>query len=950
MGRPVRRTLDVDQRTVAAPEVMELSVEGGQRRKFVPLRGRDGELDRTSEILQRVLDTGQGALIVIVGDAGIGKTAILNAVVDRARGLGFSTGVGRAHEREQIAPMTPLLEALRSGPAPLLSRANFTDLAPLYGHQPWLVDRLTAMLEERLLKSPLLIAIDDIHWADELSIFALRIIPRRLAGFPITWLLTSRRPFGATNDLIDAVAHDVQVDVIDLGPLAAQALEELASDRLGLPPDDRLRKLLAGAGGSPFLAVELLDGLARGDEPRRGELPQSFVAGVLKRLTSLPREALQMVRAGSVLGHSFDIHDAAALTGVSPEALLLPCVDSAVRAGVLDDDGNQLSFRHELLRHAIYEDIPPSVRKAMHRSVAALMVAEHRSPLDAVPHVLIYATAGDGQSEKILRQAALLLVTSMPDAAADLIERSFMLLRPDDPEWIETGLDAVAILSKVRRDRDAVRIADRLLLSQPANEDVARIQASLAKPLWHSGQLDEILTRADSALALGDVSDVSRARLAGLRALGLSRSENLARAASIGDAALRAARQIGDGEAQATALHALGETARNEGRHSFALGYFQRLRSLVGNEHVSDDVVTLQLLDRYDEAADLIAEARRQVQEKGGTIGFASSIVFAQMWQDYSQGLLDEADADAETILRQGEEYEDYSYRLEARLVLSRTAQLRGDLPKAREHFLLATERVNRTDDGRAMMVLLVEAWIKESDEDLAGAVQAVEHVIKPTRAIRHRWRLQPAWLIAATRIAVRSGNLLLAREIAALANDVHEKNKDVATIAGAALHAQGLVTEDSDVLRRANELLCNSPRPLVRADVTADYGHLLLSGGSRELGVSALDTAWDIYNRLGAFGDARRVERILRSVGIRRTRWATSPKRPAEGWDALTASEIRVARLIAEGRTNRATAAELHLSPNTVGTHVRSIFVKLGVKSRVQLARAILERSNSPK
>ena len=131
-----------------------MTVEGARSHRPASLRGRGDELERTLSVIERARDTGQATLIAIVGEAGIGKTAFLNTIVDGGQRAGFATGIGRAHERDQIAPMTPLLEALRSGPSPLLSRAGFADLAPLYGHQPWLVDALTGMLEELVLKSP----------------------------------------------------------------------------------------------------------------------------------------------------------------------------------------------------------------------------------------------------------------------------------------------------------------------------------------------------------------------------------------------------------------------------------------------------------------------------------------------------------------------------------------------------------------------------------------------------------------------------------------------------------------------------------------------------------------------------------------------------------------------------------------------------------------------------
>jgi DNA-binding CsgD family transcriptional regulator/tetratricopeptide (TPR) repeat protein len=918
-----------------------MTVEGARSHRPASLRGRGDELERTLSVIERARDTGQATLIAIVGEAGIGKTAFLNTIVDGGQRAGFATGIGRAHERDQIAPMTPLLEALRSGPSPLLSRAGFADLAPLYGHQPWLVDALTGMLEELVLKSPLLIAIDDIHWADQLSMFALRIIPRRLAGFPIAWVLTSRPRSTATNELIDAVSRDVQVEVVELGPLAPSALEELACDRLGTPPDEGTRSLLAGASGSPFLAVELLDGLARGDESRPGTLPLRFVLSALRRLRSLPPEALQMVRTASVLGHTCKLADIAALMEDTPRALLLAALEAAVHAGVLDDDGQQLTFVHDLVRQAIYEDITPSIRREMHRSVVRQIVAAGRSPLDAVPHVLIYASSADGQSERILREAAALLITSMPDAAVDLIERAFELLRPEDPAWIETGLEAITILTKARRGTDAVRIADRLLVSHPSDEDVARIQQLAAVPLWVSGQLDEIVTRVDSALILPGMPVVLRGRLRAYKALGLSRDSDLIASAALGQAALEAGRKTGDETTQSTALHALGEIARNDGRHGDALGYFQELRVLVGNEQLSDVVLTLQLLDRYQEASSLLADARREVEEKSETFDFMSSIVFGQMWQDYSQGLLDEAEAGAATVLRYGEEYEDQG--IEAMLLLGRIAQIRGDTVRAREYFVVAGERANRTDDNKVLMTLLLEAWMEECEDDLDGAVRAVEDVIFPKRAIRHRWRLQPHWLVAASRIAVRGGKMTLAQEIAAIAAEMSEKNPDVATFTATALHARGLLNGDADDLRRATELARSGQRPLVCADISAAHGQLLLARSSQEAGLAALHEAWAIYSRLGAFGDLRRVERIFRDAGIRRPRWSVSRKRPTEGWEALTEIERRVARLIANGSTNRETASELSLSPNTVATHLRSIFTKLGVKSRVQLTRAFL-------
>jgi DNA-binding NarL/FixJ family response regulator len=901
-----------------------------------------------SSLLGRVKETGQGVVIAFFGEAGIGKTALLDHTIDQARKTGFHVGVGRAKERDQIVPMAAMLEAVVSGPTPLLSGGNFADLAPLYGYPAWLVDRLTSMLEERLMRTPLAIAIDDVQWADQLSLFALRIIPQRLAGLPIAWILTSRsQPSDAAKDLITAISLNVAVVSLELQPLRDQDLEQLALDRLGVAPNVRLRALLTGARGNPFLAVELLDAFAHHGAQHIDELPHSFIDRVSQQLWTLPPESLRMVQVASVLGGVFLIDDAAALMNESAEAVTLSSLEPAIRSGILDDSGEALSFRHELLRQAVYEGIPPTVRKALHRRAARRILATGRGVLEAAPHVLVYAATADGESETILREAAALLVTSMPDVAANLIQRSFALLTPEDPVRFDTGKEAIELLSGVRRGNDALVIVESLLASTPSNEEIAQIEALAGVPLWDSGRLDQLLARVERALTLDGVSAPTKTRLEALRCLALSRSADLEAVIRDGQATLEKARAFEDQQSQTIALQALGETSRNAGNHLAALEYFHQLRSLAGDGRLTDEVLTLQLLDRYDESAKLLADGRRSIQEKGATTGVVLSVVIGQLWHNYSLGLLDEAEADGATLLRLSEEFEDDTYRLEGRLILARTAQLRGDIDAARAHFANAAPRIDRGDAGKTLMLHIVDSWLKENEGDLQGAADAVEQVIRPSRTVRHRWRLQGAWLIAATRIAVQSGRTSLAQDIAAIAKEVSRRNSGVATLAAASLHAQSLADGDVKGMEAALAVARKSPRSLVRVDVEMAYGALLsASSDTRERGIAILNTTWNAYHQLGALGEERRIDRALRSAGVRRRRVPAPAKRPAEGWLALTEIERRVARLIGDGYTNRGVAAELSLSPNTIGTHVRSIFGKLGVKSRVQMTRVVLEHA----
>jgi DNA-binding CsgD family transcriptional regulator len=163
--------------------------------------------------------------------------------------------------------------------------------------------------------------------------------------------------------------------------------------------------------------------------------------------------------------------------------------------------------------------------------------------------------------------------------------------------------------------------------------------------------------------------------------------------------------------------------------------------------------------------------------------------------------------------------------------------------------------------------------------------------------------------------------------------------NAGIPLIAAAAAHARGLLHADPQELASAVEQLRSGPRPLVLASALEDLGRLR---SDREAAVHALGEALEIYAACGAAWDASRVRGRLRALGVRRR--LVPAARPQRGWDALTDSELRAAELVAAGNTNRETAAALYLSPHTVGTHLRHAYAKLGINSRLELARIVAE------
>src|ERR1700744_3352447 len=195
----------------------------------MPLVGRGTELTRALGVLTAAAQGGDGAVLLVTGDAGIGKTAFLQAVIAEAVERGYAAGIGKAEETGQIAPGAPLLVALRSGGRPLLSTGEFGQLAPLHHEPLWLIDRTADLLDARAQQTPVLVAIDDWQWADPLSRFALRALAGRMIGLPVVWLLATRgdgRELAA--DLALAAVEQVTLKRIHLAPLGPYDIDASA--------------------------------------------------------------------------------------------------------------------------------------------------------------------------------------------------------------------------------------------------------------------------------------------------------------------------------------------------------------------------------------------------------------------------------------------------------------------------------------------------------------------------------------------------------------------------------------------------------------------------------------------------------------------------------------------------------------------------------------------------
>ncbi|MFI6725910.1 AAA family ATPase [Streptomyces atratus] len=903
------------------------------------LRGREVELEELQALIASVARAGSGGLALIQGEPGIGKSTLLAEAVARARAAGFSAGLGRADELHHIVPLSSLAACILHGDQPLLSGDAFVDLARNHDQRIWLVERLAEAIEARAGSEPVLIALDDVQWADPLSRFALKQLPTRLRTSPVLWMLTGRQePAGPADEVVAAAAGNLPVVTVPLGPLSGAAIGQLAGDALGAVVDEQVRDLLDGAGGNPFLAVEMLAGLRTAEAS--GELvPPGLVVGVRGRIRSLQPSTLRFLQMGAVLGRRFVFHDAAALCG-QPTTTLIAALEEAVRAGLLDDDGDHLAFRHDLLRQAVYVDIPPSARKALHREAAHRLVSAGHQPIDAVPHILRGALRGDEEAVALLRRAADDVLPVTPGLAADLMTRALELVPSTRPLRFVVGEQTILCLTRAGRNREALSAGDRLLAGRPPLEVFSRLQAALGGTLWNMDLAGELRRRAETALAMEGAAPEIGARLASLRALALSRDHDLAAAREAGETALRAATAIGDREAHVLALSGLGEIAQNAGESAVALERFAAL-SAVDSAFLPEEIVAHLHMDDFESSERLLLQAA----DNAGSMRQAM-MLWAQGQHDLGLGRLDDADAEFVTMERLEDDVQVSVQQVNARVIRSRIALLRGDREAARGHLAAAQERLAvKPNPGNTAAVRFLEAVHAEADGDIGLAIDKIRQVQQEGSFMR--WRLLRNWVDSAIRMALRGADHELAGDLAAQAEAHAERNPTVPTATGIAAQALGLVKYDLALLERSVALLKASPRPLVRAAAYADLGQALLAAGRKPQAAAALTQARGMFAESGAHAAAARVQRDLDGAGGGSRRAATT-QRPVRGWGALTASEKKIARLVAEGHTNRSAADLLVVSPHTVNTHLTSVFRKLSVNSRVQLANLVMALPDS--
>lgn len=887
---------------------------------------------RALSVLRGVSQHGMSAAVLVSGPMGIGKTALLAEICRQAAPLGFHVAGTKCDQIEQVWPGAPVIALLRNGPAPLAGPAEYEQIARVVAEPLILADRIASRLEQAAAAGPLLIAVDDLQWADHVSRFTLRTVISRLIGLPVVWLLASRDG-GQFRDL---GGHErVRTEHVQLTPLSGTDIAALAMDRLGRVPDERIRRFLETADGNPFLAGQIIDCLARpaaGGDP----VPAEFVTTVARRVAALTGPARDMVHLVAIAGRPLPVRDLAVL--IDGDLDLEQAVADAIESGLILASDGSLTFHHDLVREAASSAVPSAAATGLHRALARYYLSGG-DPLMAASHARAAAAPGDLTAANILLSAAELLAPASAGDAGELAAVAFGTIRPVQAEWLSLSLRCLSVLSQAQRPAQAMAVAEDILARSDDSEVIGEVETQAAQALWLSGRISELIARTERALKLPGLDASATARLRGARALASSRADDGDSAAREAATALAYARTTGDREAIAMALQASGEAARNQARHRDALRHFREMRALGDESCLAEEVMALQFLDRYEHAQTLLNQAA--ADGDGTTQAALPSLTCAHMWLDFNLGRLDDADAQARAIIELGWQFGNGIHAMDAIIIRVSVALFQGDIEHAAAYLSQAVGLIGIEDEVRRPGLAVMQGWVATARGDLAEAVRLFRPVTDGAGPSRAYWPLWPCWNGLFFEVAAQAADLGFTGACLDIAETAAARNPGVASFEGVALNIRGRSSGDLDATARAAGVLARSPRPILRAFGADSYGRALLVAGQRAAALKQLDLAWDEYHRIGAWARRADVQRAMREAGARRTKWSATTQ-DSTGWTALTPAERRVALLIGTGHTNKSASTELGISVNTVGTHLRSVFAKLSIQSRVQLANEL--------
>ena len=922
---------------------------GGQRLVTPPIRGRAGELKVIGALVSAVAQ-GRGGVLVIEGPPGIGKSRLLTEVLTLADKRGVRSLFGEAFEYQQTVPFFSLFMATLRADPPVGDAEALRRLGGSADLRYWVVHDLADAIYAAAAHRPLVILLEDIHWADNGTLLALRSLAVR-PGVAVLWVLTARTGAGgpAMQETL-SVLQRANATFVRLGAIAPEAVADMVQDAVRAKADVSLLNLAAKAHGNPFLVSELVGGL--GEEDRltvsggravvTGDgLPRRLGATMHQRLDLLSGEASEVVRVAAVLPDRFSAGLLAAMLDRQPVSLL-SALEEAVRADLFVDDGERLRFRHDLLREATRQSLPQSLGRAMERQSASVMLGLGAAPAEVATQLARSAEPGDMEAVDALRQAAQSVGHSDASAAADLSKRALELLPADHAELGSLVAETVEWLNRASRYDEAQALADSALTTELSQDDEAEIRLRMAAGIEDPEQRIAEIRRA---LQVGGINDISRPRHQAWLAY-FEVVNGLHVDASAAGVAAAAARATGDLEARIVSETALALIDYQDG---YAVRALQRMDEVEVLTHSGEPTFggiyaakrrasVIVCVGSLEEARAQVAEGTEKAHRERNAMALPGWTHLGGMVHA-AAGSLAAARGTIEALPRR-EWANDTEVNIERILVLAEVAVRTGERKLLQDLVSEALGLYHSTSPllscGAAYVVALA-AWHRG---DVHDAVRWLGR--QNTRVITPLWPNVFDQLTLMSRVASAVGDAGLRARVLQSIEVLERERPGVALFAAVAQQARGILESDADALLEAANVL-GTWRPLLYAGAAEDAGAELARAGRDEEAIESLNSAFDTFVECEALADARRVGRALRQFGVERRIVAPRAK---TGWDSLTDSELKIINLIAEGATYRSVAQQLHLSTHTVKTHVHNAFAKLSITSRAQLTQ-LMRRSD---
>lgn len=954
------------------------------------LVGRAEELGVLDGALDCLDDGGSGAL-ELTGEPGIGKTRLLSELAARADARGHTVLTGRATELERDLPFSVFVDALDDYLHALDPRGLATlddvvrmELATVFPSlEPPADRRPTAMQEERyrsyravrllleLLarRQPLVLVLDDFHWADAASSELLGTLLRRQPAAPVLTVLAARPR--QRDELLSATVERAHrsgaLERLHLGPLTPEEARTLVG---AIGVESEPDQLYEETGGNPFYLEQLARSSSRVASGRSAgaglafegvDVPPLVAAALEEELALLSGQTRLVLEGASIAGDPFDPELAAAAAGL-PEPDVLGALDELLRLDLVrsTDVPRRFRFRHPLVRRAVYELTPGGRRLGAHERCAAAL-RERGAPASARAHHAEFgAREGDLSAVALLREAGAAAAQRAPASAARWFGSALRLLPQSAPseERIELLLARATSLAAIGHLAEAHASLLEALELVPSGDEalLVRVTTGCAQAEHLLGRQKDAQAHLETALAsLRDPYSAQAAKLMIELAVDKFHIADWAEMRAWAARAIDTARPLDDPALLAAALGIQAWAASLAGAHE-AVEQRDEAAELI--DGLPDDVMAHRIdalahlaaaelyLDRFQAGVDharrgvdlsraiahgdqfpllipalgsclwIIGRPAESAEVFDGAIEAARLIgnLHALSWHLFNRTFAAVAEGDLDTALATAEESADLAVNLVP-------GPVRGHA-----YVALAYGLLERGEPARAADLLV---------ENVGG---------EELRMIGGGWRAH--YLMFLTRARLETGERAAAERAAAAAQACADevglpKAAAMAHVAAALLDVDaGEPVSGAEHALAAASLLDGVGDRFDAARARVLAGRALVAAGWRERAVDVLGAAADAFDSFGSVRYRDEIERELRRLG-RRTPRRAQP-RVGDGLSALSARELEIARLVVDRRTNPEIAAALFLSPKTVESHLRNAFRKLDVSSRIELARAV--------